>query len=116
MCKKDIPHTAVKCKYCGAVFDNRVSTSWGPSLGGHVHRDHRGTLVLFLGLTSLLCEFLGGVLLGPIAVVMGALDLYAMSQGRMDSEGQVKTAIGLIFGAFTSLLLFLGVLIALASH
>jgi hypothetical protein len=116
MCKKDIPYTAVKCKYCGAVFDNRVSTSWGPSLGGHVHRDHRGTLVLGLGVTSVLCCFLGGALLGPFAFVMGVSDLYAMSQGRMDTEGQIKTAIGMILGAFSSLISFLGILMVLASH
>jgi hypothetical protein len=94
MCKRDIPHTAVKCKHCGAVFDNRVSTSWGPSLGGHVHRDHRGGTILAMGLLGLLCC----AFLAPLAVVLGALDLQAMSQGRMDSEGQGLTLAGLILG------------------
>jgi hypothetical protein len=111
MCRKDIPHTAVKCKYCGAVFDNRVSTSWGPSLGGHVHRDHRGGTVLTMGLLGLFCC----ALLAPIAVVMGVLDLQAMAQGRMDSEGQGRTIAGLIFGIL-GLLPLAAWVIALALH
>ena len=62
-----------------------------------VRRDavpHRGTLILVLGILSLvLCG-----LLGPVAWVMGNNDLDEIRAGRMDPEGEGTTQAGRICG------------------
>ena len=55
---------------------------------------HRGTLILVLGILSILvCGFLG-----PVAWIMGSSDLKEIRAGRMDSEGEGSTNAGRICG------------------
>jgi hypothetical protein len=68
---------------------------------------HRGTLILVLGILSLV---LGGLLgvgfaLGPIAWIMGNNDLAAIRAGRMDREGEGLTNAGRICGIISTILL-----------
>ena len=56
---------------------------------------HRGTLILVLGILSLVgCGFFTGI---P-AVIMGGGDLKKMDAGQMDPEGRQLTNIGRILG------------------
>ena len=48
-------------------------------------KPHRGTLILVLGIVSI---FVCGIILGPIAWVMGNNDLREMSAGTMDPSGK----------------------------
>jgi hypothetical protein len=68
---------------------------------------HRGTLILVLGILSLV---LGGLLgvgfaLGPIAWIMGNNDLAFIRAGRMDPEGEGLTNAGRICGIISTVLL-----------
>ena len=62
---------------------------------------HRGTTVLVLGIVSL---FVCGIILGPIAWVMGNADLKAMAEGRMDRSGEGNTKAGKICGMIATIL------------
>lgn len=68
---------------------------------------HRGSLILTLGLISLLPPL---CFLGLFAMSMGQHDLHRMREGYMDRSGEGMTRAGFILGAITSLLLFLGCL------
>jgi hypothetical protein len=69
---------------------------------------HRGTLVLVLGILSLVaCG-----LLGLPAWIMGSADLKAMRAGRMDRSGETHTQIGMILGIIAcALMALVGLLI-----
>lgn len=62
---------------------------------------HRGQTVMILGILSL---FLAGIILGPIAWVMGNNDLKEMRAGRMDREGEGQTNAGRICGMIATIL------------
>ncbi|MFO0937552.1 MAG: hypothetical protein U0798_13660 [Gemmataceae bacterium] len=62
---------------------------------------HRGVLILIMGILSL---FFCGIILGPIAWVMGNNDLREMDAGRMDSEGRGQTQAGRIIGMIATIL------------
>jgi predicted Zn finger-like uncharacterized protein len=57
---------------------------------------HRGTLVLVLGILSVVTGL--GLILGPIAWVMGSHDLKEIRAGRMDDSGEGQTNGGMICG------------------
>jgi hypothetical protein len=71
-------------------------------------RPHRGTMILVLGILSFFCF---GIILGPIAWVMGSNDLKEMRAGRMDPEGEGLTNAGRICGMIAAILNFAGCLI-----
>ncbi len=60
-------------------------------------KPHRGTTVLVLGILGLVFGCFG-VILGPIAWVMGNNDLREMDQGIMDPAGRGNTQAGRICG------------------
>jgi hypothetical protein len=65
---------------------------------------HRGSLILTLGILSLvLCN-----ILGPFAWVMGNQDLAEIRAGRMDPEGEGMTQGGRICGMIASIFLIIG--------
>jgi hypothetical protein len=69
-------------------------------------KPHRGTLILVLGILSLvMCAPLG-----IAAWLMGNGDLKLMDAGQMDSTGRSMTNAGRICGIIASVLLILGVL------
>jgi hypothetical protein len=61
---------------------------------GFAFQPHRGAVVLTLGILGLMLCFI----LGIIAWVMGAADLRAMREGRMDPAGKGITQAGQICG------------------
>ena len=66
--------------------------------------EHRGAMVLTLGILSLvICG-----LLGPVAWVMGNNDLSAMRAGRMDPAGQGLTQAGRILGIIATIWMIVG--------
>lgn len=68
---------------------------------------HRGTMILVLGICSLVvCGFLG-----PVAWIMGNNDLKEIRAGRMDPEGEQMTNIGRILGMIASILIVVGLVI-----
>ena len=132
-CKEEIPLSALKCKYCGTVLGNRVSSNWGRSVGGHIHHEHRGNTIRALGLLSFFACFvfycrsiadplrerftifyiviLGFTLftlLGPFVLIMAIRDLRAMGEGRMDSSGYGQTLAGLLLAILPTLATVLG--------
>lgn len=69
-------------------------------------KPHRGTLILVLGILSLIfCAPLG-----VVAWIMGNADLKAMAAGTMDPAGKDTTNIGRILGIIGSVLLILGII------
>jgi predicted Zn finger-like uncharacterized protein len=66
---------------------------------------HRGTLILVLGILSIVCMHI----LGPVAWILGNNDLKEIRAGRMDPEGESNTNIGRILGIVGTCLLGLGV-------
>ncbi len=67
---------------------------------------HRGTLVLVLGIVSLIAC----ALCGPFAWLMGRDDLRKMDHGLMDPEGRGLTQAGMICGIIGTILLVLPVI------
>jgi hypothetical protein len=69
--------------------------------------EHRGNLILALGIASLaVCA-----LIGPAAWILGHNDLKEMRAGRMDPEGESNTRIGMILGMVATILSLVGVLL-----
>ena len=67
-------------------------------------KPHRGTLILVLGILSL-------VICGPLGIaawVMGSGDLKQMDAGTMDPSGRGNTQAGKICGIIGTILLILG--------
>jgi hypothetical protein len=72
--------------------------------------EHRGAMVLTLGILSLvMCPL---QVLGPVAWVMGNNDLAAMRAGRMDPQGEGITQAGRICGIIGTIFLILGCALA----
>jgi hypothetical protein len=76
---------------------------------GPVRAAHRGTVILVLGILSI---FMGGIglILGPIAWILGRRDLREMDAGRMDAAGRGSTNAGRICGIIGTCTHGLGVL------
>ncbi len=75
-------------------------------------RPDRGVIVLILGILSLVLlpsTLVGGLVLGPIAWVMGNNDLAAMRAGHMDRAGEGATNAGRICGMVATILSALAV-------
>lgn len=84
-------------------------TQFPPTEAGMPFAPHRGTLILVLGIVSLVvCGPLG-----PFAWIMGSGDLKKINAGLMDPEGKGLTQAGMICGIIASALLALGLLISL---
>ena len=70
---------------------------------------HRGTMILILGILSLVvCQ-----LIGPFAWVMGGNDLKKIKAGVMDDRGYNETQIGYVLGIVSTVILALGILFTL---
>ena len=67
---------------------------------------HRGTLILVLGILSLIICYP----LGIVAWVMGNADMKAIAAGTMDPEGKSLTNIGRILGMVGTAIFALGVI------
>jgi hypothetical protein len=81
----------------------------GPSSGPPTLRPHRGTLVLMLGIVSVvLLPFLG-----PLAWRLGHKDLQAMHDGEMDPNGMDLTNYGKRMGMFATISMFICVILFL---
>jgi len=71
-------------------------------------KPHRGTLILVLGILSLVvCSPLG-----IAAWVMGSGDLKQMDAGTMDPSGRGNTQAGKICGIIATILMIIGIIIA----
>ncbi len=70
---------------------------------------HRGTLILILGILSIVCCFICGI----VAWVMGNNDLEQMAAGTMDRSGEGMTKAGKICGIVGIALQLVGIVIQL---
>jgi len=72
-------------------------------------KPHRATLVLVLGILSLIiCQPLG-----IVAWILGKADLKQMAEGTMDPSGKDTTNIGRILGIIATVFLILALVIAM---
>ncbi len=62
---------------------------------------HRGDTIQLLGILSF---FIAGIILGPMAWVMGNNDLKEMDAGRMDPAGRSSTNTGRVCGMISTIL------------
>jgi predicted Zn finger-like uncharacterized protein len=72
--------------------------------------EHRGTLILILGILPFLIHPLAPVC-GPIAWFLGNHDIKEIRAGRMDPEGENSTQVGRILGMVFTLLSLLVILL-----
>lgn len=63
--------------------------------------EHRGPVILTLGILGLV---ICGIVLGPIAWILGAQDLGEIRSGRMDPAGEGLTNAGMICGMIATIL------------
>ena len=86
----------------------------GSRRGGRPLQPHRGTLILILGVGSLVGPLIGlpTAILGPFAWWLGNVDLKEMDEGRMDPEGRQHTQIGKICGIVATVLMIVGLVAA----
>ncbi len=81
------------------------------------HRDdyapHRGGTILAMGIIGLVGWLFCGALivLGPIAWILGHVDLREIRAGRMDPSGYGLTLGGLICGVITTILMIAGIVL-----
>jgi hypothetical protein len=71
------------------------------SSSGH-QEPHRGTLILVLGILALVTGL--GIILGPIAWIMGNADMKKIRGGTMDPAGEQTTTIGRVLGMVATIL------------
>jgi predicted Zn finger-like uncharacterized protein len=62
---------------------------------------HRGQLIMILGILSFV---VAGLILGPIAWILGNADLKEIREGRMDPEGESQTSTGRICGMVSTII------------
>jgi predicted Zn finger-like uncharacterized protein len=119
-CGEKIAKDATRCTFCGEELDEEVKGDRPWDQGYRPYRDvrrdsepHRGTLILTLGIVSIVTAWL----LGPIGLVVGIItwfmgqrDLKKMKANVMDPQGLGSTQagwicaiIGTAFGGLTSL-------------
>ncbi len=116
-CGEFIPASALVCPKCDARLLDEDDDDYGrPSRRRRGNRDcepHRATLILVLGIMSVVVGLVG-IVTGPLAWIFAHSDLKKMRAGTMDPEGESMTRIGMIFGiigtAIQSVLLLLTVL------
>ena len=85
-------------------MNNAPPPTHGAAPGGL--EPHRGTLILVLGILSLvLCSFFTGI---P-AWIMGKGDLAKIKDGMMDPEGEGPTKAGMICGMICCIICALGI-------
>jgi len=72
-------------------------------------KPHRGTLILVLGILSLIvCQPVG-----IAAWIMGNADLKQIAAGTMDPEGKSLTQIGKILGMIAVIILVIGIVLGI---
>ncbi|OWK44502.1 hypothetical protein [Fimbriiglobus ruber] len=76
----------------------------------HYDEPHRGMLILVLGILGLALQC---PMVGIVAWVLGAADIRAMDEGRMDPEGRQTTQAGKILGIAASILFAVQILLML---
>lgn len=100
-CGERIAKLARRCRFCGETLEGADDRPWErPRRQGGVRRDcdpHRGTLILVLGILSLVLSCIG-LPLGIAAVIMGRRDLKRMDAGEVDPDGRGLTQAGWICG------------------
>jgi hypothetical protein len=102
-CGEPVSALASRCPRCGESREGDERPWEEPyrrSYGRRVRRDcepHRGTLVLVLGILSLVIGYIG-LPLGIAAWMMGRNDLAKMKTGAMDPEGRGLTQAGWVCG------------------
>jgi len=110
-CGERVRRDAARCRHCGEELDDEPDDERKPSPRElALRRDwepHRGTLILVLGILSLvfmaLCQPIG-LVLGIIAWVMGQRDLRKIAAHTLDPEGQGLTQAGWICGIIGTIL------------
>lgn len=109
-CGKHVHRDSTRCSHCGERFAGRDRESIRQRGPRRDSEPDRGTLVLTLGILSLVsmgvCAFfpLIGAVLGLIAWIMGQTDLRKMRKGDMDPNGQSMTQAGWICGIVGTIL------------
>jgi hypothetical protein len=103
-CDERISADARQCRYCGENLDELDDRAMRNRFG--LRRDcepHRGTLILVLGIVSLVMGGLG-LFLGLPAWIMGHKDLKKMDSGQMDPSGRSVTQAGYVCGIIGTIL------------
>jgi predicted Zn finger-like uncharacterized protein len=122
-CRELISEDYSRCPYCGEYLDAGSEVEddrpWERYGGRRDSEPHRGSLVLTLGIISVVVSALSvclcpgavvGLGLGITAWVMGHADLRKMQDGTMDRRGQGSTKGGWICGIIGTFLNGLGIL------
>jgi predicted Zn finger-like uncharacterized protein len=119
-CGEKIAKDATRCTFCGEELDEEDKGDRPWDQGYRPYRDvrrdsepHRGTLILTLGIVSIVTAWLLGpigLVVGIITWVMGQRDLKKMKANVMDPQGLGSTQagwicaiIGTAFGGLTTL-------------
>ena len=94
-----------------APFALGNSPSYGSTRPASTYQvQHRGGLILLLGLLGIILEPCPGPIFAIAAWVMGSNDLREMDAGRMDKSGSDLTRAGMIMGMIISVLWILALL------
>jgi len=128
-CGEKIGKEATRCQFCGEELDEEDRGNdrpWDQDYRPYrdVRRDsepHRGTLILTLGISSIVVSVLStcsyglagivGLILGICVWVMGQKDLKKMRSNQMDPQGLGSTQAGWICGIIGTIFGGLGVLL-----
>ena len=98
----------------GSDSANPYRAPYGPAIKPHqrYRESHRGGLILGVGIASLVCC----ALLGIVAIVMANEDLRKMDSGVMDPEGRGLTVAGRIIGIISLALTAVGIVLQIVIY
>lgn len=131
-CGEKIARDATRCTYCKEDLEDDVKSDRPWDRGYRPYRDvrrdsepHRGTLILVLGIVSIVSSSLSvcsygllgiiGLVMGICVWVMGQKDLKKMRSNQMDPQGQGSTQAGWICGIIGTVFGALGFLFFVAA-
>jgi len=113
-CGERIPADADVCPECDARLADDLeevrSSSARRQRRPLYYKPHNGQMIMILGIVSFAVN-----ILGPVAWVMGYMDLKKIRAGEMDPEGESQTRTGMICGMVSTIIhaaaLVVGILI-----
>jgi hypothetical protein len=102
-CGESIPGDALVCPECDArlIEDDGVERVSHRRVRRPNYKPHNGQMIMVLGILSF---FIMPIILGPVAWVMGYMDLKKIRNGEMDPEGESQTRTGMICGMIATIL------------
>jgi predicted RNA-binding Zn-ribbon protein involved in translation (DUF1610 family) len=113
-CGEMIATNAVKCRFCGAIFDPRLAFAARSSAGTSYNGQAVASMVLGILAFPGLCVFtFPGIIMGVMAIIFGGMALSGMGKSR-NTQGKGMAIAGLVLGIVVVALTVVSVIVFIA--